>query len=174
MSDLMEWSNIVLGLVAIVALGRVIFRQWQTLKSAKISQQKHQELWLKRRANMIESIHLIAMAIEQDQVEHSEGCIRIKGLLDHVKPELLQQPDFEVFQIMYEKTEHMPTHEARRQADRRLIRKLDKERFALEDKYREQVQAAAKAIREHDFGQTVELGTVAMSMRSTLASTARR
>lgn len=151
--ETLQWALIAIGLVAIAVLIYVIQRQWRRLSHFHRAQEHTRQLQQQRRDSMIESIRILAMTIEQEQVEPSEGCIRIKGLLDHVAPELLTQKPYHVFQVMYEKTEHMPTHEARRQADPKLIERLDEERFALESEYRDSIQEAAIAIRYHRFDE---------------------
>ena len=153
MSATAQWILIVLGLAVIAGLSWLIRRQWHHLSQARRARERTQQLQAERREKMVESIQILAMTIEQDQVEYSEGCIRIKGLLDHVAPELLTQRPYDVFQTMYEKTEHMPTHEARRQADPKLIRKLDEERFALEREYADRIREAAMAIRFYRFDE---------------------
>ncbi len=154
MSTLAQWILIILGLAVIGGLSLYIRRQWHRISHARKARERTEQLQAERRDKMIESIQILAMTIEQDQVEYSEGCIRIKGLLDHVAPELLSQRPYDVFQTMYEKTEHMPTHEARRQADPKLIRRLDEERFALERKYSDEIREAAMAIRFYRFDET--------------------
>lgn len=146
-----QWTLIILGLAASAGLVWYIQRQRRQLKSIHQSRAKTRALQAKRRESMIESIRLLAMTAEQEQVEYSEACIRIKGLLDHVAPHLLAREPFSIFQRMYEKTEHMPTHEARKQADPELIRQLDEERFALEREHGEAIHRAVVAIRGFDF-----------------------
>src|SRR5690554_7783695 len=81
-------------------------------------QKKAEEFQAKRRDEMIESIRIIALAVEEGQVEHSEACLRLKGLLDYVAPELLDQTPYRVFQEVHDKIQHMPTHRARKATDR--------------------------------------------------------
>jgi hypothetical protein len=70
-------------------------------------------------------------------------------MLDHVAPELHDHPTFSIFSKMYAATEHMPTHEARKQADKKLIRKLDLERLALEaDNKQEIIQASNELLQK--------------------------
>lgn len=151
--ETLQWTLIGVGTIAIAVLIFVIQRQWRRLRHVRRAQEHTRRLQQERRDSMIESIRILAMTLEQEQVEPSEGCIRIKGLLDHVAPELLAQKPYDVFQVMYEKTEHMPTHEARRQADPKLISRLDEERFALEAQYADSIQEAAVAIRFHRFDE---------------------
>jgi hypothetical protein len=97
-----------------------------------------------------QSIKVIAKCIIDEQVDLSEGSIRIKVLLDHVAPELHDKPAFSIFSKMYAATEHMPTHETRNQADKKLIRKLDKERLKLEEEHKEEILRASKELLQRD------------------------
>ncbi|MCW9010078.1 DUF2489 domain-containing protein, partial [Marinobacter sp.] len=112
---------------------------------------KTEEFQARRRDEMIESIRIIAMAVEEDQVEYSEACLRFKGLLDYLAPELLEKPPFQVFQTVHDKIQHMPTHRARKNTDSATIREMDKERFAVEREYSDEIRRAATAIRHHRF-----------------------
>ncbi|WP_156506094.1 DUF2489 domain-containing protein, partial [Oleiphilus sp. HI0117] len=96
-------------------------------------------------------IKVIAQCMLDEQVELSEGCIRIKVLLDHLAPNLHEDERFSVFIKMYDALEHMPTHEARKQTDKRVIFKLDQERFKLEEDNQHAILSASKALLEHSF-----------------------
>ncbi len=84
-------------------------------------------------------------------MELSEGCIRIKVLLDHVDPTLHEQAPFSIFSTMYKATEHMPTHEARKKTDKKFIHKLDQQRFKLERDNKEAILSASEAIQVYPF-----------------------
>lgn len=142
---------IVIGLVAIGILLFYIWRQARAISEHRLRQKKSEEFRAKRRDEMIESIRIIAMAVEEDQVEYSEACLRLKGLLDHVAPDLLEKSPFRVFQEVHDKIQHMPTHRARQATDTRLVEKMDKERHAVEQAHSDEVRRAATAIRHHRF-----------------------
>ena len=142
---------IAIGLVIIGALLVYIWRQSRLLSEQRLRQKKTEEFQARRRDEMIESIRIIAMAVEEDQVEYSEACLRLKGLLDHVAPDLLEKSPFRVFQEVHDKIQHMPTHRARQATDTRLVEKMDKERHAVEKAHSDEVRRAATAIRHHRF-----------------------
>ncbi len=146
-----QWVLIFVGLVAIVLLALFINRQTKVLKRDKATANRTKIFQDERRASMVESIRVLAMAVEQDQIEYSEACLRIKGLLDHLAPELLKQTPYRIFQEMHENMEHMPTHQARQDTDSKFVEKMDKERFALEQKHADAIRRAATAIRHHQF-----------------------
>lgn len=151
MPQWLQWSLIIVGVIAIVVLLGFIRRQMVMLTEGRRRQKKAEAFQAKRRKDMIDSIRVIAMAIEEEQVEYSEGCLRIKGLLDHVAPELMEKPPYRVFMEVYEQLRHMPTHQARQDTEARFVAKMDKERFAVERKYSDEIRGAATAIRNHGF-----------------------
>lgn len=147
----LQWTLIITGLIAIACLLWFIRKQTKTLSEGRRRQQKAREFQAKRREDMISSIRVIAMAVEEDQIEYSEACLRIKGLLDHVAPDLLEEAPFRVFLTVHEKLEHMPTHRARQATDTRFVEKMDRERFEVEKAYADEIRRAATAIRHHQF-----------------------
>lgn len=142
---------IAIGLVAIAILLFYIWRQSRAIAEHRARQKKTAAFQAKRRDEMIESIRIIAMAVEEDQVEYSEACLRLKGLLDYVAPELLEQSPYRVFQAVHDKIQHMPTHRARQSTDTKFVQKMDKERFAVEKEHSDEVRRAATAIRHYRF-----------------------
>lgn len=147
----LQWTLISAGLLTIVLLGLFIRHRMSLLRRHNRAQTKTRALQQERTASMIDSIRVLAMAIEQDQIEYSEACLRIKGLLDHVAPALLQQAPYRVFQDMHEALDHMPTHQSRQDTDTQFLRKMDKQRYALEQTHADAIRRAATAIRHHNF-----------------------
>lgn len=147
----LQWTLIITGLIAIALLSAFIVRQARLLKKNRKSNDKNRAFRSQRRQSMVESIQVIAQAVEEDQVEYSEACLRLKGLLDHVAPELLEQSPFQVFQEVYNQIQHMPTHRARQATETRFIEKMDKERLAIEEKHADAIRRAATALRHHAF-----------------------
>ncbi len=142
---------IALGLIAIAVLLYYIWRQSRAIAEHRQRQRKTEEFQAKRRDEMIESIRIIAMAVEEDQVEYSEACLRLKGLLDYIAPELLEKSPFYVFQTVHDKIQHMPTHRARQSTETKFVQKMDKERLAVEKEHADEVRRAATAIRHYRF-----------------------
>lgn len=147
----LQWTLITAGLLAIALLVAFIVRQSRTLQEGRKRQAKTEAFQKERRESMVESIRVLAMAVEADQMEYSEACLRIKGLLDHVAPELLEQPPFRVFQEVHDLIQHMPTHRTRQETDTRFVEKMDRERLAVEEEHADAIRRAATAIRHHTF-----------------------
>ena|SRR5690606_20563767 len=151
MSVTIQWLLIVAGLLVSVALLLFIIRQVRLLRHAHRTRHEREERQSRQRLHLVESIQVLARTMLEDQMELSEGCIRIKVLLDNLAPELNQDPRFQIFQEMYESMEHMPTHEARQQTDKRFVRKLDHQRFRLEREHQQAIREAAKALLALDW-----------------------
>jgi exopolyphosphatase/pppGpp-phosphohydrolase len=151
MPQWLQWSLIIAGLIAIVLMLVFIRRQVGLLSENRKRQAKTEAFQANRRKDMIRSVHVIAMAVEEDQIEYSEACLRLKGLLDHIAPDLLERPPFRVFQEVHDRLQHMPTHRARQATETRFVEKMDKERFEVEHKHADQIRRAATALRHHSF-----------------------
>ncbi len=151
MPQWLQWSLIILGLAASAVLLVFIFRHGRLIRDHHRQQARQRAFQRERRDRMIESIRILAMAVEENQVEYSEACLRIKGLLDHVAPDLLEQPPYRVFLEVHDRIQHMPTHRARQQTDTHFVQKMDEERFALERQHADAIRRAATAIRHHEF-----------------------
>lgn len=151
MPQWLQWSLIIAGAIAIIVLLGFIRRQTIGLAEYRRRKQKTETFRAKRRQDMIDSIRVIAMAVEENQIEYSEACLRIKGLLDHVAPELMERSPYRVFMEVYEQLRHMPTHQARQDTEVRFVQKMDKERFEVEERHADEIRRAATAIRNHAF-----------------------
>ncbi|MAL99038.1 MAG: hypothetical protein CL583_11410 [Alteromonadaceae bacterium] len=149
MSTMMQWILILAGVVVCGALVLFIAGRLKKLNADRGQQTRRDRAQQDRRRDAIQSVRVIAMAVEQDQVDLAEASIRLHGLLQVLGPELLDQEPYRVFREMAEQTAHMHTHEARGQADRRDIRRQDNERLALEEQHQEKIRDAARAIRRH-------------------------
>ncbi|OEY66501.1 DUF2489 domain-containing protein [Marinobacter sp. X15-166B] len=147
----LQWALIIAGVAASVFLTLFIRKQSGRIRRSKTAAQKTATFTEQRRASMIESVRIIAMAIEQDQVEYSEACIRIKGLLDHLEPSLMEREPYRVFLEVSDLLQHMPTHKARQQTNPRFVRKMDKERFEIEGRHADAIRRGATALRQHSF-----------------------
>jgi Protein of unknown function (DUF2489) len=150
MPQWLQWALIIGGVVAIALLAGFIVRQLRVLQASKRRQEKTEAFQKERRASMVESLQVLAMAVEAEQMEYSEACLRIKGLLDHVSPELLQQQPYRVFQEIHDQIQHMPTHEARQNTETRFVEKMDRERMAIEEANAGRIREAAVALRRLD------------------------
>jgi len=149
MSDSIILVGIVAGFIVILGLCRFIWSKSQVLKVHKDAQAQLLSDKRKQDEYLIGSLKVLTTTILDDQVELSEGCIRIKVLLDHLDAKLHENDNFKIFEEMYLATEHMPTHETRKNTDKHFTDKLDQQRFALEKKHRAAIRSAAKALMDY-------------------------
>lgn len=148
MSNGILWGLILVGALASLGLVRLIRRQWAAAQARAAATRAREAQHAAARAALVDSLRILSLGIEQDQIELSEACLRIKGLLDRLAPQWLQEAELSVFQRMHDALAHMPTHEARQQTDKRFTFKLDQQRFRLEAEYRDALREAARALRE--------------------------
>ena len=123
---------IALALIVIVPLG---FYAGSLLYRLRVQQQNKAARLSERIANIVESIQTIAMAMEQQQCNLSEGCIRLYHLLEGLP--LADKPDYKnhysgVY-ALYHEVKDLPTHEARNA--------LSKEERRSQDSHREELEA---------------------------------
>ncbi|KZY65006.1 hypothetical protein A3735_24670, partial [Oleiphilus sp. HI0061] len=148
MSENFIWLAIVVGSLVSIFLFRFSFKTWNKIQRIEDAKKAYLEEVAEKKDKALNSIKVIAQCMLDEQVELSEGCIRIKVLLDHLAPNLHEDERFSVFIKMYDALEHMPTHEARKQTDKRVIFKLDQERFKLEEDNQHAILSASKALLE--------------------------
>jgi hypothetical protein len=124
---------ILLGLLsyAIVLLRRV--RQQQIEREQAIAA---------RNERLLDSIRLIAQAMQQEQCGDSEGAIRLVNLLDalSIKGGRAFAVELPGLYGLYEQIKTMPTHEARRALKRNALMKLDLVRAGYEADFAAQIR----------------------------------
>lgn len=153
MSDNVVWAISILGLLISLVLWQFILRKHRELKalqqepSAPSSASSAEGKRSTQNLGLRDSLSVICTLLIDQQVEISEGCIRIRVLLDHYNSQWLELDDFAVFREVHDALSHMPTHQARKQTDKKIIQKLDQERFAIEERNAERVHKAAQALR---------------------------
>ena len=122
------------GLIVILALG---FYAGKLLYQLKTQTERQNSARQTRIDNITESIRTIALAMEQQQCNLSEGVIRICNLLDALP--LTPQPDYPAeypaLHTLHMKIQHFDTHEARNALSKTERRKQDKEREQLESEH---------------------------------------
>ncbi len=121
-------------------------QQTKTQQQAAEDMQQQQEAQM---ANIVESVTVIAKAMRDDQCPVVEGAIRLKVLFDQLQlPEPLKS-DFDVFTTIYDKTVHIPTHQAWKDLKLKQRHAYTKEMMALEEKHQSAVEAAIEKVLAH-------------------------
>ncbi len=148
---------IAVGVVMIVALSGLI--RWQ-LRSQRQAREAQQRLLDEVRAKaqqqrdyLVESVRVISSAMGDGQCELTEGCIRLKKLLDHLAPYLHEHQDYAIINQMYEQTKHMPILDAWKKLKLKQRFEYTRERDELEQKHRTAIEQAAKALSRYNFEQ---------------------
>ena len=123
-------------------------------KALKLNQERIsnlQEMLKKQYQHRVESIGVIVSAMIDKQCDYTEGCIRLKQLVEQVEPEVLNTEPFTVIQLMFDETEHMPIKEQWKQLEKKAKNKFTQQRLALEAKHGEAIHAAVTGLRQHEF-----------------------
>jgi len=157
MSDSVLYGLSGLGLLLIAALVVMIVRQLKQLNRQRQLQEENrqrlaqmQQKASEQREYLIDSIRVIARAMsEDDRLTLTEGCIRLKVLLDHLKPEMHLDPDFEIIERHYLATRHIPYLEAWRKLERKEKRRYQREMDELERQNRPALLQAAEKLRSY-------------------------
>jgi len=157
MSQEIQLVLVVVGLCIIASLLYIIRLQLKTQRQKKQAEDEAQaELEAKaqqQRDYLVESIRVISMAMQDEQCELAEGCIRLKVLLDHLAPYLHEHEDFSIINQMYESTRHMPIRDEWKKLKIKQRFELTREREALEVEHRSAILAAAQKLAGHSFEQ---------------------
>lgn len=143
------------AIVIVVALSAVAAYYLIQLKRVKKAQAKqiqiNKEAWQKHRDELAGDLRFIANAMLQGQCEITEGCLRLKVLMDRLDDELQHKPEFKTIQAHFAQTINMPTHEAYKALSKQEQFKLDKTRYNLEAQNKEQILIEVKTLAEYKF-----------------------
>ena len=126
-------------------------RQRRALKTNQARIAGLQDMLKKQYQHRVESIAVIASAMKDKQCEYTEGCIRLKQLVEQVEPDLLTQDEFSVIALVFSATEHMPINEQWQQLDKKAKSKFTQQRFALEAEHKDAIHKAVVALQNHQF-----------------------
>lgn len=140
------WGLSILGALICIVLAIKIGRQ---IRFLDVHKQELAEAQLKAKINqdkLRESIRILCSSMIDEQVEISEGCMRVKILLDHLDARLHHDEVLGVFNEVYDRLETMPRFEQRKAVNKKILDKLDETRFAVESDYRERVITACNAL----------------------------
>lgn len=94
------------------------------------------------------SLYLLADAILDDKLSHTEGCLRICAIASGLEDQQRFQMEYGVLFRVAEATAHIPILGAWKALPGEDKKRFDTERKAVEDKYSEAVVEAAARIKE--------------------------
>lgn len=135
---MMSTILLVIGLVIIAALA---FYAGSLLYKLQRQRQLRIQNTRQRIDNISQSIQTISLAMEQQQCNFSEGCIRLIHLLEALP--VLNKPDYSVQFVglysLFNKVKDLPTHEARKSQSKAATKTQDIAREELESQLESQI-----------------------------------
>lgn len=140
------WVIIGLGLVSIPVLLFIIRKQWRRIQTVEL---ERDALALRREQQseeLVRGINILCRSMIDDQVELSEGCMRVKILMDHLDGSLHEDIRFGIFNEVYNQLEDMPRFKARKSVNKRFLNVLDERRSKIEVENREAILSASRAL----------------------------
>lgn len=146
---------IIIAVLILIALSATA--AYYLLKLRKVKQQQNKQIqenqaaWQAHQDELASDLRFIANAMLQGQCEITEGCMRIKVLMDRLDDQLQYQDEFKTIQKHFAQTAHMPTHKAYQALSKQEQFKLDKQRFTLEEANKAQVLVEVKTLSEYKF-----------------------
>ena len=157
MSDTLIYSLIALNVVIIIGLSVYVYRllKAERLKREEAQQKAErfaQEL-TERRLHIIESLQVIGQAVLNGEIPLTEASIRCKVLLDNLDPQLANNETYSVFNAVYEQSKHIPRLEAWKALKGPEKLKFMDEMEALEARYTDDINVAAKALTQENFNR---------------------
>ncbi|WP_313089366.1 DUF2489 domain-containing protein [Pseudomonas sp.] len=136
---------LIAGLLLILALAGYALHLWRRVwqrdrQIAAMQAQQH--------AALADDLRVLAGSLLDEQVPLIEGAIRIKVLLDNYDSALGQDPRCRVFQVLFEATEQVPTHDAWKALDRTERRRHEARFSALELQHKAEARRSARWLLE--------------------------
>ncbi|RRJ84048.1 DUF2489 domain-containing protein [Aestuariirhabdus litorea] len=135
---------VLLGTLVIIGLSIYACYLW---RQVYLNTRRIRELQQQQRQQLMEAIQIISLSMERQELNPTEGCIRLKVLLEKLDPELLQSPEYRVIEQIYERSRGFATHQARRALPSQERRHQDEAREALEAELKQEVHNAVLALR---------------------------
>lgn len=132
-----------IGMLLIIGLSVYAIILW---RQVFINNKKIQQLQQQQKQQLLEAINIIARTMVEQDLNSTEGCIRLRVLLEKLDPELLESDEYKVIDDMYQRSKEFATHKARRSLPitERLIQ--DQQREAMEEELKQEIKNAAQAL----------------------------
>lgn len=123
------------------------------LRKQKAQHKEAKEVFAqKQKAQMtsvVDSIVDISKAMQQGQCPTIEGCVRLKVLIDQLRLDEEERKPFNVYYVVYDKTEHIPTHKAWTELGKQQKMKFTKEMMMVEAQHEAEISEAVDVTVEH-------------------------
>ncbi|MBA1274508.1 DUF2489 domain-containing protein [Stutzerimonas azotifigens] len=135
---------IVLSLVAVLLIAALAGYALHLWRRVWRGEQQRADAQAQRQISLAEDLRILAGSLLDEQVPLIEGAIRIKVLLDNYDANLGQDPRCQVFQQLYDATEHVPTHAAWTALDKLERRRHEANFSALELQHKAEARRSAR------------------------------
>jgi hypothetical protein len=133
--------NVLFLLIALFIVAGLAFYAGALLFKLRAQKERRNHKTRQRIKNISESIQTIAKALEQQQCNLSEGCIRLFHLLEALpikdKPDYSNQ--FTGIYSLYNQVKDFPTHEVRKAQSKKETKQQDSQREKLEFQFESQI-----------------------------------
>lgn len=142
---------IFLGLIVFILAGYLgfLFVKLRAQKSEQDEMQKKLDEKIKEQDYYFkDSMVTLARATLTGQCDLSECCIRVRKLMEYY-PEMEANKDFGPIITMYEQIKIFPTHQERLDQTKQEIFNQDKQRYQIENDFRESVHKSLEKLIEH-------------------------
>lgn len=141
---------VALAVVIVAALGFYAGKLLSQLRQQQLKQQKARKARIEK---IMESVYTIALAVEQQQCNLSEGAIRLVNLLDSVPVDSPPncERDYPALFELFTHVKELPTHQERKALDRVLRAKQDQVREELETRLESSILKEVENIRKLNF-----------------------
>lgn len=154
MNENLLYTLIGVGLLVILVLALYIFKllkaEQQRKRELQAREQRLADEAQKQRDYLLESIRVISSALlNDDKITLTEGCIRLKVMIDNLDPTLHQDSAFDVFDEVYNRTRHIPILADWRDLERKEKRKFEREMQAIEAECEARIRSAAAELLKH-------------------------
>jgi hypothetical protein len=127
-------------------LGQLLFQLRGQQQKQLQALQLHQKKQAEHQQYLLDSIVLIGKATLEQQCELSEAALRIWVLLENLQPDLAEASRWPGLFGMYDCVKSMPTHEARKELDKKELRRQDHLRQQTEIQLKDAIEADIRSL----------------------------
>ncbi|MBS99977.1 MAG: hypothetical protein CMI01_15050 [Oceanospirillaceae bacterium] len=158
MNSQLLYLLIALGIALCAVLVALIRRQLRAQRE-RLDVQEQQRQKLEREARehrdyLADSVRIIANAVLHDEkMTITEGCIRLKVLIENLAPHLLQHETFAVIGRVFDATKHIPFLDQWKALSRVEQARYELEMARVEAEHAEDVERAMQALKSYPLEQ---------------------
>lgn len=148
MEERVIWLIVIIGVLIIIALVMFIAGKLRDLRTDNNAIRERERERIEQGQRLRQSLQVLCRSMLDEQVEISEGSMRVKVLIDHYDARLHHDPTLKVFNEIYNELEHMPRFDARKEHDKRTLFALDQKRYQVEQAFESRVLDASRLLIE--------------------------